>query len=107
MTNTAVVLGIAMLGTPEVLPDCDCAAAAAGSSAISKEIISFSGNRVRAYSMVSKKIYAAARLFKKNFLASINLCSRFSGSGITRTIIKTPAILGNNNLTFASLSSCV
>jgi hypothetical protein len=119
MTSTAVVLGIAMLGTPEALPDCDCATDAAGSTAISKGIINFIGspldpvwyrptsNRVRTYSIDSKKIYSSAKLFMKKFLACSNLCSRILGSGVTRTIINTPAILGNNNLHFASLSSRV
>jgi hypothetical protein len=50
MTMTSVVLGIAMLGTPEPPPDwdcapaCDCARAAVGSTAaIRKGIISFIG----------------------------------------------------------------
>jgi hypothetical protein len=33
-----------MLGTPEAAPDCDCAAAAAGSAAMSKGIINFIGS---------------------------------------------------------------
>ena len=43
MTSTAVVLGMATLGTPEPAPDCDCAADAAGIAAISKGIINFIG----------------------------------------------------------------
>jgi hypothetical protein len=39
MTSTAVVLGIATLGTPEAVPDCDCATVAAGIAAISKGIM--------------------------------------------------------------------
>src|SRR5882762_1952257 len=43
MTSTAVVLGIATLGTPEASPECDCATDAAGSTAISKGIVNFIG----------------------------------------------------------------
>src|SRR5215472_9098636 len=43
MTSTAVVLGIATLGTPEPAPDCDCATEAAGIAAISKGIMNFIG----------------------------------------------------------------
>lgn len=72
MTSTAVGLGIAALGKPEALTDCDCAAEVAGSAAIGiaatrKGIMSFIGypfdsvwygplpNRVRAYSLRCKK----------------------------------------------------
>ena len=33
----------------------------------------------------------------KKFLASNNICSRFSGDKVIRTLVNTPAILGNNN----------
>lgn len=39
MTSTSVVLGIAMLGTPAAVPDCDFASDAAGSTAMSKGIM--------------------------------------------------------------------
>jgi hypothetical protein len=41
MTSTAVVLGIAVLGTPEAAPDCDCAADAPGIAAIRKSKMNF------------------------------------------------------------------
>ena len=41
MTSTAVVLGMATLGTPEAPPGWDCATDAAGSIAISKGICEF------------------------------------------------------------------
>jgi hypothetical protein len=43
MTSTAVVLGIATLGTPAAPPDCDCAIDTAGSDAIRKGIMNFIG----------------------------------------------------------------
>src|SRR2546423_1047372 len=43
MTSTAVVLGIATLGTPEAPPECGCATDAEGSTAISKGIVNFIG----------------------------------------------------------------
>src|SRR6185437_15752811 len=43
MTNTSVVLGIAALGTSEAPADCDCAADAMGSAAISNGIMNFIG----------------------------------------------------------------
>jgi hypothetical protein len=43
MTSTSVVLGIAALGTPEALGDCDCATAASGSTATKKGIMNFMG----------------------------------------------------------------
>src|SRR5271169_4138513 len=77
MTSTAVVLGIAMLGTPEVPPDGDCATDAAGSTAISKGIIKFIGspldsvcypsflNRVRPYSFDAKKLFFSEALYEE------------------------------------------
>jgi hypothetical protein len=56
--------------------------------------------------MMQNKNYPAKQFMKK-CLASINLCSRFSGSEVMRAIINTPAILENNSLHFASLSSRV
>jgi len=41
ITSTAVVFGIATLGTPDPAPDCDCATDAAGSAAIRKGIMKF------------------------------------------------------------------
>src|SRR5215472_4373720 len=41
MTSTAVVLGMAMLGTPEGVPDCGWAADAIGSIAMSKGVMNF------------------------------------------------------------------
>jgi hypothetical protein len=43
MTSTAVVLGIATLGTPEAAPDCDCVRDAAGRAAIRNGIMIFIG----------------------------------------------------------------
>ena len=44
-----------------------------------------------------KKPYFSAKLFMKKFLASNNICSRFSGDKVIRTLVNTPAMLGNNN----------
>ena len=33
----------------------------------------------------------------KNFLASINICSRLRGDKVIRAEVSTPAILGNNS----------
>src|SRR5579872_2322387 len=118
MTRTAVVLGMAALGRPEPAPDCACATDIAGSSAISKGIMSLIElsfqlgcdrliYRVPTYSIGSKKNYFSAKVLIKNFLASASLVARVGRSGLTRTIINTPAILGNSNLHFASLSSRV
>jgi len=90
MTGTAVVLGIAMLGTPEAVADYGWAADAIGSVAMRKVAMNFIGLssrfrvmsfplpiRVRSYSYGRKKTYSSAKLFMKKFLASINICSRF------------------------------
>jgi hypothetical protein len=42
-TSTSVVLGIATLGTPEALGDCDWARAVSGSMATKKGIMNFIG----------------------------------------------------------------
>jgi hypothetical protein len=87
MTSTAVVLGIAMLGTPEAPPDCDCATDAAGSTAISKGIINFIGSPLDSVwccstvidydrTLLAQKTCSSANHFMKKFVASINLCSR-------------------------------
>jgi hypothetical protein len=44
-----------------------------------------------------KKFYGSAKRFMKKPLASINICSRFSGDKVIRTLVNTPAMLGNNN----------
>src|SRR5579859_7920306 len=44
MTSTAVVFGIATLGTPEACPGCDCAADATGSIAMRKGVMNFIGS---------------------------------------------------------------
>ena len=119
MTITAVVLGTATLGKFEVDCDCDCATdATAGSIAVRKGImnfivslsiqsVSFCFNKEYDRTLISQKIYASAKDFMKKFLASVNICSRLWGSGVKRAIANTPAILGNNNLHFASFSSRV
>src|SRR5438034_11835993 len=117
MIRTAVVLGIAALGRPGAVPDCACAMDIAGSSAITKGImnfieLSFQLGCDHAYiehlrTLSTQKNYSSAKVLIKNFLASANLISRVCRSELTRTIINTPAILGNSNLHFASLSSRV
>ena len=118
MTMTSVVLGIAMLGTPEppadwdCVPDCDCAKPVAGSAAaIRKGIISFIGLSFQfrlsylAYSpaksttvlFMGKKIYPSTNSRMKKLFASVNICSRFSGDKVIRTLVNTPAILGKSN----------
>jgi len=84
MTSTSVVLGIARLGTPEATPDCDCAMDAGRHCHHVFHRVTFSIQfgfvplliRVRSYSLGCKKNHSSAKLFMKNFLASINLCSR-------------------------------
>src|SRR5205823_11479519 len=63
--------------------------------------------RVLSYSYRFKKIYSSAKHFMKNLLASIRNCSRLWGSGLTRAIINTPAMLGNSSRIFACFSSRV
>ena len=72
MTMTSVVLGIAMLGTPEATPDCDCA------------FIVFPFDSVCFHLLIEynvllrrKKNYSSAKHFMKKLRASINICSRF------------------------------
>jgi hypothetical protein len=86
MTRTAVVLGIAALGRPEAVPDCACAMDIAGSSTISKVIItfiklSFQFGIVHFYiedfrPLFAQKNYSSAKVLMKNFFASLNLTSR-------------------------------
>src|SRR5437899_1012286 len=109
MTSTSVVLGIAMLGTPEACPGCDCATDATGSVAMTQGIMNFIDSPLDSvwYRCASKKeydgtlcrqkIYSSAKHFIKKFLASINICSRLSGDKVIRTAVSTPAILGNNS----------
>src|SRR6266567_1420320 len=109
MTNTSVVLGIAMLGTPGAAADWDCATDTTGSIAMRKAIMNFIGSPLDSacYRSVlekstyvllhDKKNYASAKDFIKKFLASINICSRFWGDRLIRAAISTPAILGNNS----------
>src|SRR5215469_2172571 len=75
MTNTSVVLGIATLGTPEAIPDCDWATPdAMGSAAIRKGIIIFIGFSFR-FSLVMVPLstsmltldVASYRGLKRNF----------------------------------------
>ena len=44
MTSTSVVGGIATLGTPEPVPDCDCATPATGSMTMTNGIMNFIGS---------------------------------------------------------------
>src|SRR6266404_624112 len=87
ITRTAVVLGIATLGTPEAVPDWDCAIDATGSIAASKAIMNFIGfsSRIIWYRFIvestivlfkKQKNYCSTKLFMKKFLASIKICSR-------------------------------
>jgi hypothetical protein len=46
---------------------------------------------------MSKKIYSETKSFMKKLLASVNNSSRFSGDNVIRTLVNTPAMLGNNN----------
>jgi hypothetical protein len=57
----------------------------------------------------AKKIlrHVSVKLFTKKFRASISIRSRFWEDEVTRAIVSTPAILGNNSLNFASFSSRV
>src|SRR6516165_1563038 len=78
MTSTAVVLGIAMLGTPEAVPDCDCATDAIGSIAKRKGVMNFIGSplnftllslcfliRGRTYSYGRKKLLFHEALYEE------------------------------------------
>ena len=108
MTSTSVVLGIATLGTPEAAPDCDRAMDPTGSIATRKGIVNFIcqpldsiwHHCLKEYDRTlskAKKIYSSAKHFIKKFLACINICSRLWGDKVIRTVVSTPAILGNNS----------
>src|SRR5215831_9190737 len=94
MTSTSVVLGIATLGTPEALPDWDCATDAAGITAIRNiasrkgitkfirlssliQFDSFHSQKSTLVLLKDKNFYSSAKDFMKKFLASRNRCSRF------------------------------
>jgi hypothetical protein len=45
----------------------------------------------------AKKIYSSAKRVMKKSFASLNICSRLRGDKVMRTLVNTPAMLGNNN----------
>ena len=49
------------------------------------------------HTLIGQKIYSSAKHFIKKFLASINICSRLCGDKVIRTVVSTPAILGNKS----------
>src|ERR1041385_1321288 len=71
MTSTAVGLGLAMLGTPdEAAPDCDCAAAAAGSTDIRRGIMKFIGIILSIFSLVRFLVWLLMCSFEAQLISS-------------------------------------
>src|SRR5882757_6605379 len=93
MTKTSVVSGIAMLGTPEAAPDCDCATDASGSIARRKRVVNFMdlpldsiwycsvSKRVRPYSIRTKKLSFSEALYEEVPRLHQHLLTSFGGQG--------------------------